>query len=86
MSAKPCRGCGKLVVFAKDPDGKWQVLDVSVPTWEQIKSKDGVAQVRRSQAMASHFSACPYASSFSRANRPAEQPVQRDFNEPKEIQ
>ncbi|PYS91476.1 MAG: hypothetical protein DMF62_02375 [Acidobacteria bacterium] len=71
MSAKPCRGCGKLVVFAKDPDGKWQVLDASAPVWRQSGVKEGVAQVvRDSKAMVSHFSTCADANKFSASKKP----------------
>ena len=83
MSAKPCRGCGKQVVFAKDQNGKWQVLDNIAPTWEQAGIRDGVPVVIRSKAMVSHFSTCPDANKFSSARREAEPtPPERHFSEP----
>ncbi len=95
MSAKPCRGCGKMVVFAKDPDGKWQVLDNVSPTWEQVGVKDGVARVIRSKALVSHFATCPDANKFSASNRepvaaaesqtPFTMAPERHFSEPKEV-
>ncbi len=84
MSAKPCKGCGKMVVFAKDKDtNKWQVLDNTAPVWKQIGVKDGVAYVvREHAALVSHFSTCPDANKFSSSKQP-ELP-ERNFSEPKE--
>lgn len=83
MSAKPCHGCGKLVVFAKDSFGKWQVLDNVSPTWEQCGTKDGVAMVIRSKAMVSHFSTCSDANKFSASKKDSE--PQTHFSEPPEL-
>lgn len=81
-----------MVVFAKDPDGKWQVLDNVSPTWEQVGVKEGVARVVRSKALVSHFSTCPDANKFSANNRedtmesktPFTMAPDRHFSEPKE--
>lgn len=82
MSAKPCKGCGKLVVFAKDPDGKWQVLDSVAPVYRQTGVKDGVAQVvRDTKALVSHFATCPNANKFSGGGVRAI-PPERHFSEP----
>lgn len=83
MSAKPCRGCGKPVVFAKDPDGKWQVLDNVAPVWKQVGIKNGAPYViREPKAMVSHFSTCPKADDFSGGRRSEPPPPDRDFSEP----
>ncbi len=89
MSAKPCKGCGKSVVFAKDREtGKWQVLDNTAPVWKQIGTKDGVAYVMREpSALVSHFATCSKANDFS-SSKKTEAPMQtedRHFSEPKEI-
>ncbi len=88
MSAKPCRGCGRPVVFAKDPDGKWQVLDNTAPVWKQIGVKDGIARVvREPSALVSHFSTCPKADDFSGRNRETtleSRMPDRHFSEPQE--
>ncbi len=84
MSAKPCKGCGRPVVFAKElGTGKWQVLDNVSPCWEQVGVKDGVAVVVRAKAFVSHFSTCPKADDFSASKR--QEPAQdRHFSEPEE--
>lgn len=85
MSAKPCKGCGKLVVFAKDPEGKWQVLDNTAPTWKQIGVKDGIARVIRAEGvMVSHWSTCPEAYKKVGERTWEKPPEDRHFNEPKE--
>lgn len=85
MSAKPCRGCGKPVVFAKDTDGKWQVLDAHAPIWIQIKSKDSTPRVMREpKAMVSHFATCANANDFSASRKAAPEP-DRSFSEPQEM-
>ena len=90
MSAKPCRGCGKMVVFAIDKDtGKWQVLDNVAPVFKQIGMKDGKPYVIRDKtAMVSHFATCPSANEFSATSRrdlPSAGPEQH-FSEPKDVQ
>lgn len=82
MSAKPCKGCGKLVVFAKDRDtDKWQVLDNTAPVWKQVGLKNGVPYVIRDKtALVSHFSTCSKANDFSSTNS-----EQAHFSEPKEV-
>lgn len=83
-----------MVVFAKDPDGKWQVLDNTAPVWKQIGVKDGIARVvREPSAMVSHFSTCPNANEFSASKRESEpesktpftMAPQKHFSEPKEV-
>jgi len=74
-----------MVVFAKDPDGKWQVLDNTAPVWKQIGMKEGVARVvREPSAMVSHFSTCPNANDFHKKPEPAAPPADRHFSEPAE--
>lgn len=59
MSASACRRCGKSIVFAIDPNGKWQSLDTTTPVWMQIKHKDGKPHVIRQEKMlVSHISTC----------------------------
>lgn len=88
MSASPCKGCGRPVVFAKDPDGKWQVLDNVAPVWRQVGSKDGIAYVvREPKALVSHFSTCSKPDQFSASKRPEQLAMpepERHFSEPGE--
>ena len=71
MSARACRGCGKSVVFAKDAEGKWQILDVVAPCFRQTgtDAKGAFIVERDPTAMVSHFATCPRANEFSAAKR-----------------
>lgn len=87
MSAKPCRGCGKPVVFAMDEEGKWQILDASAPIWKQVPSKDGKPHVMRDpKAMVSHFSTCRHANAFSASRAQSQPGPELHFSEPKEVE
>lgn len=85
MSAKPCKGCGKPIVFGKDKDtGKWQVLSNSAPIWRQVGTEKGVPiVVRDTSALLSHFVNCPNANQFSAGKKPPE--PERHFSEPDDI-
>lgn len=63
---KPCKGCGKPVLFLKDMHtGKWQILDRTAPVWGASRESDGPITCYRLQgAMVSHFSTCPKADEF----------------------
>lgn len=57
---KPCRVCGRRVVFLKDQDGKTQVLDVVAPVY--IVTEGGPGPCARSRAAyVSHWATCPKA-------------------------
>lgn len=87
MSAKACKGCGRPVFFAKDlATGKWEVLENTAPTWEQLGLKEGVPIVRRSKSLVSHFNTCPKANNFSSSNKPEQLSMpepEQHFSEPK---
>jgi len=89
VSAKPCKGCGKLVVFAKDREtGKWQVLSNQAPIWKVTgHDPQGVPLVERdTKALLSHFVNCPNANDFSASKKKEEAPpAQQHFSEPKEL-
>ncbi len=90
MSARACReeGCGKLIVFAKDKDtGATIPLTNQVKVYRIIGTKDGTTYVQHDpKALVSHFVNCANPNRFSKSKPAAEQlPLQRDFNEPKEI-
>lgn len=68
-----CKGCERPILYAKDTDGKTQVLDPSAPVYE-IWGDDNKAQgsklVKRDRhAYVTHFATCPDATEFSKSHR-----------------
>jgi len=77
MRTSPCKGCGKLLVWAfivKDGrrTGKRIPLDPR-PIVYQIGSFDKeeyeAKQLTQAEGMVSHFNTCPYANQFSRKKK-----------------
>ena len=72
-----CRGCGKPIVWAIDPDGKRIPLDPKPPVYRlwpsgcTVNSTDQDQCQRDRGAMVSHFATCPDANRFSGSNRAA---------------
>lgn len=66
-----CKGCGKKVIFARDTEGKIQILDPVPPIFGLLSDlPDGSTHVRRLRgAYVSHFATCPKANEFSRAKQ-----------------
>lgn len=68
-----CKSCERSVLFAKDTEGKTQILDPSAPVFE-IWGDDNKAQgsklVKRDRhAYVTHFATCPDATEFSKSHR-----------------
>jgi len=66
---KPCKGCGKPVLFLKEKGAaKWQILDPVAPTYIVFRlGLAGEILCDRTTAMVSHFSTCSKANNFSKA-------------------
>ena len=72
MSTNPtslCRGCGKPIVWAKDPTGKAIPLDPRPPVYLVTSEDDEARCVRQPNSMVSHFATCPAANQFSGSSR-----------------
>lgn len=67
MSEKLCK-CGKKIFFAKDENGKTQVLDLVAPVYVcEGTDLNATGTVRRLPfAYVSHFATCSAADEFSR--------------------
>lgn len=64
-----CKGCGRKVIFAKDEEGKTQILDAVSPVYSTDTTfVDGtITVVRDRDAFVSHFITCPDRAKFSKA-------------------
>jgi hypothetical protein len=73
-----CKGCGRRIVWARDPEGKAIPLDASAPVYivEETATKNIVQRrdCRRAGPLflVSHFSTCHKASEFSGSRRKEE--------------
>lgn len=67
MNQRPCKGCGKPIIFAKNETGKIVPLDARAPVYEIKKDFDGesVASLTQENFYVSHFSICSKANDFS---------------------
>lgn len=73
MITKPCRGCGKPVVWGETKDGKKIPLDPTPPVYKQFIDEFNNVWLercfseltRRPTAMVSHFATCKAANQFS---------------------
>lgn len=65
MSA--CRGCGKEIVFAKNPDtGRLIPLDAKALCYRVVEEVPGqLSAYRAKDCMVTHFATCPDAKDFS---------------------
>ena len=73
-----CRICGLEIIFAKDENGKWQVLDAVAPVYiTSILGQDewGNLTYKATRAgnsiMVSHFATCPKSNEFSKQKKKA---------------
>lgn len=73
-----CKDCGKKVIFAKDTEGKTQILDPVPPIFGALSADpDGTPRVRRILGgYVSHFATCSHANEFS-ASKKEEEPHER---------
>jgi len=70
MTERPCKACGIPLIFAKDMEGKTQVLDKRAPCWILRDDADGnPVAIRAASSYVSHFSSCPKASEFSKKGK-----------------
>lgn len=66
LPTKPCRYCGKQIVWAKQADGKWIPLDPTPPIYQVVLRHDGEPWCERAaDSMVTHFATCPKASQAS---------------------
>lgn len=71
---KPCKGCGKSMVWGKLLTGSWMPLDPVPPVYTIVpmKGQDGYSHpeaVRTMLAFVSHFVTCPDRDKFSGGKR-----------------
>lgn len=57
----PCKGCGRLIHFARTPQGKTIPLDVRPPVYKL--TEDGRCE-RAPDTYVTHFATCPNADEF----------------------
>lgn len=66
---RPCKGCGKSLIFAKTAEGKIVPLDPVPPTYRIERDMLGEEIAVRSDAVVSHFATCPRADQFSKGKK-----------------
>ena len=65
METTKCKGCGKKVIFAKDENGKRQILDAVAPCYAlRLVGKN--LCFRSEGTYVSHFATCSAANQFSK--------------------
>jgi hypothetical protein len=68
---RPCKGCGRPLVFIKDSKtGEIVPLDTQAPVWTIETDMLGEEVAVRVDAFVSHFSTCSVANDFSKGRRP----------------
>ena len=69
LTARPCRACGRELVFAEGPGGK--LIPLNVVRNVYVLNADGKADVvlAGTETFQSHFESCPAASTFSKKPR-----------------
>lgn len=69
---RPCKGCGKPIVVAKQADGIPIPLDLTAPVYRYEPDFTGeLVATRDVGAYVSHFASCPKADQFSASKRKA---------------
>jgi hypothetical protein len=66
---KPCKGCGKMILWAQTTEGKWIPLDTRAPTYSIADVKGMGLRALRSEGYVSHFATCPKANDFSASKK-----------------
>jgi hypothetical protein len=64
---RPCKACGKKLLFVRDEHGKLHPLDAEAPVWVVIQDLYGnPTAVRAANSYVTHFATCPSANEFSK--------------------
>lgn len=71
----PCKGCGKLIIFAKNENGAILPLDLRPPLYVAYQAADGVLRCRQIKThdhlypCVTHFATCSHANEFSKKGK-----------------
>jgi len=74
-ATRPCRACGRELVFATGPGGKLIPLNVVRNVYVLDANGDALVVLAGSETFQSHFESCPSASTFSKKTKTQEDPI-----------